>query len=63
MTLFSSDLYRNFAFGFVAGALFVGAASIDQWAPHLESPAHAAAPLEAPQADAEFTIEPFEIAG
>ena len=60
MTLFSADLYRNFAFGFVAGALIVGAASIDQWGHQLESPAHAASPLEAPQPGDEFLIEPFE---
>ena len=38
MTLFSPDLYRNFAFGFAAGALMVGAATADQWMGELESP-------------------------
>ncbi len=60
MTLFAPDLYRNFALGFAAGALIVGAASIDAWAPHLESPALAAQPLEAPQPSSEFLIEPLE---
>ena len=60
MTLFSSDLYRTFAIGFVAGALIVGAATIEQWGQHIESPARASAPLEAPQPDAEFLIAPLE---
>lgn len=63
MTLFSADLYRNFALGFVAGALIVGATTADQWVDTLESPARAAAPLEAPQADADFLIEPLGTAG
>lgn len=63
MTLFSADLYRNFALGFVAGALIVGAATADQWAGQIESPARAAVPLEAPQADADFLIEPLETIG
>lgn len=62
MTLFSADLYRNFALGFLAGALIVGASTADQWAGHIESPARAAVPLEAPQADGDFIIEPIETA-
>ncbi len=61
MTLFTPDLYRNFAIGFAAGALMVGAATIDQWGPHLEAPAQAAEPLSAPQPADEFVIEPWEI--
>jgi len=61
MTLFSADLYRNFLLGFAAGALIVGAATIDQWGPRLESPAQAAAPFDAPKADAEFVIQPLEV--
>lgn len=63
MTLSTADLYRNFAIGFVGGALIVGAATADQWAPHLETPAQAAAPLEAPHPDADFLIEPLETSG
>lgn len=63
MTLFTPDLYRNFALGFVAGGMIVGAATIDEWLPALESPAQAAAPIEAPQPSAEFLIEPLESAG
>ncbi|MHA7820715.1 MAG: hypothetical protein ACX930_13800 [Erythrobacter sp.] len=63
MTLFSADLFRNFALGFVAGALIVGAATADQWVGDIESPARAAVPLEAPQADSDFLIEPIEISG
>ncbi len=63
MTLFTPDLYRNFALGFVGGALIVAANTADQWAQHIEAPAQAASPLEAPQPDAEFVIEPLEISG
>ncbi len=61
MTLFSADLFRNFGLGFMAGAVMLGAATIGDWAPQLESPAQAAAPLEAPAPSAEFLIEPLEI--
>lgn len=57
MTLFAPDLYRNFAFGFVAGALVVGAATVADWG---ESPANAATPLEAPSPAADFVIEKWE---
>lgn len=60
MTLFSADLFRNFGIGFIAGGLIVGAATAGQWAPQIESPARASSPLEAPQADADFLIEPLE---
>ncbi|MEP3422464.1 MAG: hypothetical protein ABJN35_12065 [Erythrobacter sp.] len=61
MTLFSADLFRNFGFGFLAGAAILGASTIADWGPHLETPAQAATPLEAPSASSEFTIEPLEI--
>ena len=61
MTLFSSDLYRSFGIGFVAGTLIVGAATIGHWGPALESPAIASEPLEAPAPSSEFLIEPLEI--
>ena len=61
MTLFSSDLFRNFGVGFMAGAVIMAASTIDQWGPQLESPAQAASPLEAPAPSAEFLIEPLEI--
>lgn len=63
MTLFTSDLYRNFALGFAAGTLIVGAFTIDQWGPHLESPAQAAELPEAPQPSGDFLIEPLENSG
>ena len=63
MTLFSSDLYRNFALGFAAGTLMVGVATFDQWSGHIETPARASVPLEAPQPDAQFLIEPIENPG
>ena len=62
MTLFSADLFRNFGFGFLAGALMVAAATIGEWAPQLESPAIAAEPIEAPQPADEFLITPLEAA-
>jgi len=60
MTLFTPDLFRNFAFGFLAGALFLGATSYDEWTSVVEAPAQAAAPLEAPAPDAAFVITPLE---
>ena len=60
MNLFSADLFRLFGVGFVAGTLMLGAATVDQWGPHIESPAQAAAPLQAPAPSAEFLIEPFD---
>lgn len=60
MTLFAPDLYRNFAFGFVAGALMVGAAAIGDGTPRLASPALAAEPAPAPEISSEFVIEPLE---
>ncbi len=62
MKLFTADLYRQFAIGFLAGALIVGVATADQWADGIESPAQAATPFEAPPASDEFQIEPLEIA-
>ena len=60
MTLFAPDLYRSFTFGFIAGALMVGAATISNWGPHLESPALASEPISAPVPAAEFIITPLE---
>ncbi|UAB78535.1 hypothetical protein INR77_02015 [Erythrobacter sp. SCSIO 43205] len=60
MTLFTPDLFRNFAFGFIAGGLLVGAANAEQWTGVIETPAKAAAPLEAPISDNAFVIAPLE---
>ena len=60
MTLFAPDLFRNFALGFAAGTVLIGAVTVDQWGPELESPAIAAEPIAAPQASADFLIEPLE---
>ncbi len=60
MNLFSADLFRNFGLGFMAGAVILGAATIDQWGGQLESPAQAASPLEAPAPASDFVIERFE---
>lgn len=57
MTLFSRDLYRNFAIGFAVGALIVGATNADQWSDNIGSPAHAAEQvkaLAAPQPSDDF---------
>ncbi|MEE4538106.1 MAG: hypothetical protein V2J51_06415 [Erythrobacter sp.] len=59
MTLSSPDLYRNFALGFVLGAFILGAMTFDEWSDHIESPAHAAPPIEAPQPSPDFLIEPL----
>lgn len=51
MTLFTPDLFRKFAIGFVAGALMVGVANFDEWSDHVSPPAQAAAqPVETPPA-------------
>ena len=60
MTFFSADLFRNFGIGFFAGFIILGASTIGDWGPHLESPAKAATLLEAPAPSAEFVIEPWE---
>ena len=62
MNLLSSDLFRNFGIGFVAGSLIVAVATIDQWGGNIETPARAAQPLEAPQPSPEFQIAPLEVA-
>ena len=60
MTLFAPDLFRNFAFGFVAGGLLVGTTAFDQWTGMIEAPAQAASPIEAPAPDSAFVIVPLE---
>jgi len=60
MSLFTPDLFRNFAFGFVAGGLLVGATNFDQWTGVIEAPAQAAAPIEVPMGDDAFIIAPLE---
>lgn len=61
MTFFAPDLFRNFGLGFFAGAMILGAATVGDWGPHIESPAQASEVFEAPQADDIFVIEPLEI--
>ncbi|MBD2843106.1 hypothetical protein [Erythrobacter rubeus] len=56
MTLFSPDLYRNFAIGFVAGTLMVGAASFDHISDLISPPAQAAQTFEAPQPSDDFWV-------
>lgn len=61
MRLFSSDLFRNFGIGFVAGALMIGVASFDDWR-ELKAdiaPAAQAAELTSPHGEiaSEFLIE------
>ncbi len=60
MSLFTPDLYRNFAIGFVVGALGLAAANAENLRDTIESPAHAAAPMAAPQIEAEFVIRPLD---
>ncbi|MET4133669.1 hypothetical protein ABIE62_002821 [Porphyrobacter sp. MBR-155] len=56
MRLFATDLFRNFAIGFVGGALLVAGANADSWGSKLSSPAQAAETLKAPAPSAEFVI-------
>lgn len=60
MNLFTPDLFRNFAFGFVAGGLLIGATTFDQWATMIEAPAQAASPAEVPAPDSAFVIAPLD---
>lgn len=56
MRLFSSDLFRNFALGFVVGAVLVAGANAQSWGGELSSPAQAAEMPKAPVPSAEFVI-------
>ncbi|GMN03365.1 hypothetical protein [Erythrobacter sp. MTPC3] len=54
MSLFSPDLYRNFAIGFLGGAFLLGAANADVVSDALSPPANAAAAFEMPQPANDF---------
>jgi len=58
MHLFSTDLFRNFAIGFAAGAVLLAGANVENWGGELGSPAQAATMLKAPAPSAEFVIAP-----
>lgn len=61
MNLFTPDLFRNFALGFVAGGLIIGLSTFDVLENTLDAPVNAATPFEAPQPSSEFVIVPLEI--
>jgi len=42
MRLFSADLFRNFAIGFVVGAALIAGVNAQSWGGELSSPAQAA---------------------
>ena len=54
MTLFTPDLYRNIAIGFVLGAALVAGANIEAWSDELAPPAQAAELPETPQPSPAF---------
>ncbi len=55
MTLFTPDLFRKFALGFVAGALMLGAFNFEEWSDQVSPPANAAAdPVETPPPSDDF---------
>ncbi len=56
MRIFSTDLFRNFSIGFVAGALMIAGANADRWSDQIAPPAQAAETLKAPAPSAEFVI-------
>lgn len=60
MQLFTADLYRNFALGFLAGALIMGVATFDQWSDQIAPPARAAEPAAVLDVADDFVIEPLE---
>lgn len=61
MNLFTPDLFRNFALGFVIGTLVIGISAFDVLGSTLDAPVNAASPIEAPQPSGEFLIVPLEI--
>lgn len=61
MNLFTPDLFRNFALGFVAGGVLLGLSNFGEWSHAIEAPAKAAAPLEAPAPSSEFVIKPLAV--
>ena len=56
MNLFTPDLYRQLALGFVLGTVLVAAANADTLATELDPPAQAAEVPQAPQPAPEFLI-------
>jgi hypothetical protein len=56
MRLFTPDLYRNFAIGFVLGAMLIAGARVDEWSDQISSPAQAAEPFEALPASGDFPV-------
>ena len=61
MNLFTPDLFRNFALGFVVGGVVIGLSTFDVLGSTLDAPVNAAQPIEAPQPSNEFVITPLEI--
>lgn len=59
MNLFTPDLFRNFALGFVVGGALIGLSAFDVVSSTLDAPVNAAQPIVAPQPADEFVIEPF----
>ena len=60
MNLFTPDLFRNFALGFVVGGVVISVSTFDLVGSTLDAPVNAAVPLEAPQPSDEFLIAPLE---
>ncbi len=60
MRLFSSDLFRNFGFGFALGALLVVGANMQDRNGVVASPAQAAEVIKIPAPTAEFVIAPVK---
>ena len=60
MRLFSADLFRNFGFGFVLGALLVFGPNMQDRNGGVASPAQAAEVIKTPAPTAEFVIAPVE---
>jgi hypothetical protein len=56
MRLFAPDLFRNFAIGFVLGAVLIAGTRVDQWGDQISSPAQAAEPSSALPASGDFVI-------
>lgn len=60
MNLFTPDLFRNFAIGFIVGSAIISVSTFDLVGSTLDAPVNAAEPIEAPAPSDEFVIAPLE---
>lgn len=59
MTLFNTDLYRQFGLGFLIGAAALAVVNAGAWSDQISPPAQAAEVPQVPMPAPEFIIEPI----